>query len=320
MKKFIVIVASILLITTVAGCGGGGGSPITDLGQVRAKLAKAGFSCPKPPAPYKKSENEFSLGAADPTTEVECTSDGVTLTASQWKDAATAKATMTVLLSVACGFGAPEISVVDGGSWILYADSTDDEGNTTPAKERAALAKAGTAFGIEPETHKCKDSSSETTEDSVEESSAPTTTVATRGDRAKPLAVGDAAKVGDYQVTVDSITPNATSQVQAANEYNEPPAKGQYAMVTFTAVYNGTDEGSPSMDLSVVLSGSDKVQYPNYDCGAVVQTDDSTIEPGGTLEVSMCIDAPAEAITGGLIFVESTASFDDTDRVYWKVP
>lgn len=315
-----------LIAAGVAGCGGGG-SPITDLAEVRSKLAAAAISCPKEPTPYKKAKDELSLGIADPATELKCTTDGISLTATQWTNAADAKAAFAVVKSFACGFGISEVAIIEGGNWGLDAEDPDSDSDVPTSKEHAALTKASKALGIEPTIHKCDKSASgddnaasSDTESTTEESSVPTTTVATRGDRSKPLAVGESAKVGDYEVTVDSITPNATSQVQAANEFNDPPSKGQYADVSFTATYQGTDEGSPAMDLSVVLSGSDKVQYPNFDCMATVNTDDSTIEPGGKVQVTVCIDAPADAIAGGLIFLEPTASFDNTDRAYWKVP
>ncbi len=327
MNKLTIIAATCLIAAGVTGCGGGGGSSITDLAEVRAKLVDAGISCPKAPTPYKKAKDDLDLGIADPATELKCTTDGIDLTATQWKNAAGAKAAFAVAKSFACGFGVAEFAIIEGGNWGLDAQDPGSEADGPTSKERSALAKAGQALGIEPTTHTCDksesgddDSAPPDTENTTEASSEPTTTVATRGDRSKPLAVGESAKVGDYQVTVDSITPDATSQVQSANEFNDPPSKGQYAEVTFTAAYEGTDEGSPAMDLSVVLSGSDKVQYPNFECGAMVETDDSTIEPGGKLQVTVCIDAPAEAIAGGLIFIEPLASFDDTDRVYWNVP
>ncbi len=323
MRKFTKVATVSLIVAAAGACGGGGGSSISDLGQVRSKLTDAGISCPKPPAPYQSDDDGFSLGAADPASELECTSHDVKLTASLWKDASGKTAALAVAKSFICGFGESELSMIEGDNWGLAVDDLDSDTD----KEDAALAKAAEALGIEPTTHKCDKSSSDdakgssaASDDTTEETSAPTTTVATSGDRSKPLAVGESAKVGDFEVTVDSITPDATSQVQSANEFNDPPSKGQYAEVSFTAVYDGTDEGSPAMDLSVVLSGADKVQYRASDCMAALDSDYSTIEPGGKLQVTVCIDAPADAITGGLIFVESTFSFSDDDRAYWKLP
>ncbi len=329
MRRFTVIavVVALAACTALAGCSGGGSS-VADLGAVRAKLTDAGYSCPKPPQAYEHDKDDISLGVADPTTEVHCTVDGVKLTGSQWKNADAMKAALSVAMTFVCGFGMSEITSVEGDTWALDADSSDTDSAGDTTKEDAALAKAAKALGMEPKTHKCdkssksKDDASMFSDDDSDaaDTTAPTTTVASRGSRAEPLAVGETAQLDDYDVTVDAITPDATAQVQGANEFNDPPKKGQYAEVTLTAVYTGDDEGTPRMDLSVVLSGSDKVQYKDSDCEASIgDSDYNTLEPGGKAQFTVCIDAPAAAITGGLVFVESTYSLGNDDRAFWKM-
>lgn len=79
-------------------------------------------------------------------------------------------------------------------------------------------------------------------------------------------------------------------------------------------------DGTPLIDLHVVLSGADKVRYSSSDCMASVDTDYSTIEQGGKSVFTVGIDAPAAAITGGLIFVEPSFSLDRDERAFWIVP
>lgn len=58
-----------------------------------------------------------------------------------------------------------------------------------------------------------------------------------------PIALGETISTEDFDVVVNSIDLNATEQVLAADEYNEPPAEGEtYAIVNLTVTYKG--EGS----------------------------------------------------------------------------
>lgn len=138
---------------------------------------------------------------------------------------------------------------------------------------------------------------------------------------AEVVPLGTPARVGDYEVTVDSVELDANASVAAANDFNEAPA-GQYVVTQLTVTYTGTEEGMPGWDLSAVFHGSDARQYSDAECMAVLADDAldaPTLNPGGTDTFQFCMDVPAGAIAGGQLSVEPTVSFDSDERVFYAV-
>lgn len=138
---------------------------------------------------------------------------------------------------------------------------------------------------------------------------------------AEVVPLGTPARVGDYEVTVDSVELDANASVAAANDFNEAPA-GQYVVTQLTVTYTGTEEGMPGWDLSAVFHGSDARQYSDSECMAVLADDAldaPTLDPGGTDTFQFCMDVPAEAIAGGQLSVEPTVSFDSDERAFYAV-
>lgn len=144
-----------------------------------------------------------------------------------------------------------------------------------------------------------------------------------RGSRDNPMTVGQATQVGDWDVTVDEIDLDATDRVTSANEYNDPPKNGNYALVTITTTYLGDGDGNAGFDLKAVLSGDDRRQYADTDCQASLPDamfDQPTVENGGTVTGQFCIDYPDSAVGDAAgLFVEATLSFDETRR-FWTLP
>lgn len=158
---------------------------------------------------------------------------------------------------------------------------------------------------------------------STTEKPATTTTSAPpaqRGSQVAPLAIGESARVGDYDVTVVGFTPDATAQVLDANQFNDPPGPGEvYAMVRVRATYDGDGEGFAGMDLSVGYIGDDGRIYVDHDCMAVEPDnllDQPQVVAGGTVEGNLCLRLPAAVLGTGAIFVEPLMSFDD-DKTWW---
>ncbi|MCC9178378.1 DUF4352 domain-containing protein [Arthrobacter sp. zg-Y750] len=134
------------------------------------------------------------------------------------------------------------------------------------------------------------------------------------------LAIGTAATVGDYSVTVTGVNTNAVDAIMAANEYNEAPA-GQYVLVDLAVEYSGDSEGNPWIDLSTKFIGSDARQYDSTTCMATLPNpayNVPTLEKGGAGTFQICMDVPAEALSDAKIFVQPTFTLSDNDRAYWK--
>lgn len=315
------------LAVVLTACGGGGGS-LKDLNAMAATLDGAGFDCGDGARPYVSDDADddtFGFGLADPVEELDCTVDDVALNAARWNKESDRVAALALIETFGCGFGLEQITVVTAGGWVLAADDDDAD----PEAVTAALQRAGEALGVKPKTVECDPDTSpadgatdDATDDADTVDDQPATTrTEGPGGRENPLALGEAASVGDWEVTVTAVTPDATDQVLDANQFNDPPEHGRYVLVEWDATYHGDDEASPDMDLTFVLSGSDKVQYKDFECGASInQSDVPTLEPGGTASGVVCMDAPAEAIDGGLVFAEEAWALGDASRKFWQIP
>ena len=135
------------------------------------------------------------------------------------------------------------------------------------------------------------------------------------------LAIGETGTVGDYEVTVTAFVADATEEVLAFNEFNDPPGNGVYATMTFDVVYLGEGEGNPGMDLTGKLV-IDAVQHADFECLAVVENDAvvqaPTLEQGGQAsDLAFCFDHPG-VDDDTRFFMEETISLDD-ERAYWAV-
>ncbi|MDM7990751.1 hypothetical protein [Arthrobacter sp. zg-Y877] len=132
-------------------------------------------------------------------------------------------------------------------------------------------------------------------------------------------ALGTAAEVGDYSVTVSAVNTNAGDVIAAVNPYNAAP-QGQYVLVDLAVQYSGDGEGNPWIDLQTKFIGADARQYDPSTCTVALEKetyDVPTLEKGGVAEYQVCMDVPAEALADAKIFVEPTFTLDNDDRAYW---
>ncbi|GAA3711759.1 hypothetical protein GCM10022377_26480 [Zhihengliuella alba] len=141
---------------------------------------------------------------------------------------------------------------------------------------------------------------------------------ATAPAEANPL--GATAAVGDYQVTVDAVNPDAGEAIAAVNEFNEP-ATGQYVLAELTVTYEGAEEGTPWLDLSIELAGSDARIYSTTTCTAVLEknsVEQPNLARGGSTSYQVCFDVPAEAVHGAALRVGAALDFNG-ESVAWNV-
>lgn len=68
------------------------------------------------------------------------------------------------------------------------------------------------------------------------------TSAADTGTRENPYPIGSVIESKDWRIVINSVTLNASKAVIAANQFNDPPAKGsEYMMVNYSATYVGDD-------------------------------------------------------------------------------
>lgn len=141
------------------------------------------------------------------------------------------------------------------------------------------------------------------------------------GTAENPLKVGATATVGDWTVTVVSVTKNGTAQVMKANMLNEKPAKGSaYTLVNLKAVYNGDSKGNAGMELTVSFLGNDSTVYTDHDSLQVAPNDlisAKQVVKGGMVKGNVVLAVPVAVMSaGGLLQV--TPLFE-SDGVNWKI-
>ena len=144
------------------------------------------------------------------------------------------------------------------------------------------------------------------------------------GSRGSPVEAGVAAPVGDWDVTVLSAVPDATAEVLAENQFNEPPGEGrQFFMVEIAATYWGDDSESVWSGLTVSALGQSSVAYQGFEdsCGVIPGEIDETSEvfPGGSVRGFMCWQVRAEDAASLVLFVEEAFSFEE-NRVFMSIP
>ncbi|GHD05321.1 hypothetical protein [Zhihengliuella salsuginis] len=134
------------------------------------------------------------------------------------------------------------------------------------------------------------------------------------------LAVGEAAEVGAYAVTVNQIDLDASDSLADASEYYTAPV-GQPVLVDLTATYQGAEEGTVWIDLQVELLGADSKVYSTTTCESALK-EDSMGQPGlsqgGTTDYQVCFDVPAEAADGATVRVGDLIDFSGDDNAVWE--
>lgn len=114
------------------------------------------------------------------------------------------------------------------------------------------------------------------------------------GTQANPAALGAPITSGDWEVTVNEFTADATSTVLAANPFNDEPAAGeQYAVVNLTVTYLG--EGSSyANEVSAAFVSDSGTVARSYDNPVVAPTPalDGELYNGGSATGNIVLQIP----------------------------
>lgn len=145
----------------------------------------------------------------------------------------------------------------------------------------------------------------------------------TGSDLGPTVAPGESATVGAWEITVIGVTPDATDQILADNQFNEPPPEGsQYFIAELEATYVGSDSSTFWIDMSLGAVGESRVVYEPFgsSCGLVPNdiNDAGETFPGGTITGNVCwtirsSDAPSLAM-----IAEESFTFEET-RVFFAL-
>lgn len=223
-------------------------------------------------------------------------------------------APLLALSLAACG-GADETTetpqATEDAAEEQAAEPTDEAEESTPEDE------------AEAETETSEDESTEAAEEeeSAEEGTSEDSGGEADGSRENPYAVGDTISLTDWDITVNSVNPDAAEEVMAENQFNEPPAEGrQFVLVNLDATYTGDDASNFWVDITTKVLGSEGNTFGGEmddSCGTIPGDLFNAGEqfPGSTETGNVCVSVPAEQLDGALLLVEETFSFEDS-RVF----
>lgn len=131
------------------------------------------------------------------------------------------------------------------------------------------------------------------------------------GSREDPLAIGETISTDDFDVIINSIDLDATEQVLAADEYNEPPAEGEtYAIVNLTVTYTGEDSATDGMVGIDYVSADGVVKDDSYAYAWGIEPEFGMAElfTGGSATSNLVLMLPADP--DGVLLV-SPGFFDE---------
>jgi hypothetical protein len=194
---------------------------------------------------------------------------------------------------------------------ILVIATMDDDGDGATVVDEDAAAEAEDAPEQEPEEAQAPDEVDDADDLPL-------------GTRSNPLDIGTTIEMGDWQLAVVDVTRDATDQVMAENEFNDPPADGyQFIMFEVDATYVGDDSGDPWLDFSWAIVGSEGNTFGSggsmdHYCGVFPNPLDEQGETytDGSVSGNVCISADSAQLEAATIRIEETFSMQDTRAFY----
>ncbi len=206
------------------------------------------------------------------------------------------------------------------GSFVLSPATGQDRTEERLSDLETRVAVLETAVAGEPEATASAQDDEEETPEATEEDQAATG----EGNQDSPLPFGEVGRVGDYEVRVLEVTPDATELVLAENQFNEPPAEGnQFYMVRVEVTYTGSGSGDPGFDLNFQSVGDRNQGYDisSADCGVVPEQGYEVGElfEGGAAEFNVCWEISSDDAESLVMYVEPLFSFEDDQRVWFSL-
>ncbi len=195
-----------------------------------------------------------------------------------WQTAAIAAGTGVIGLVVGVGIGS------GGGDEAPAAAPT-----TTEAPSQSTQVE-----GAEADDADTKEPSS--SPDVSDEPAAAAPDSADEGTRDNPFPIGTPVSNGEWDVTLGEPR-EAWGEIQAANQFNDPPPEGmEFYVIPVTATYQGDETGLAWVDLTVEFVGSDARTYTDR-CGVIPADlmDVAELYAGGVAEGNVCVTVPSGA-------------------------
>ncbi len=139
----------------------------------------------------------------------------------------------------------------------------------------------------------------------------------------EPITPGTGAKLDDqWELTILSVTPDATDEVLAYDPSNTAPADGlQYFIARVKITNIGTEDGSFNDWRLTLEDSSDRSYAPFIDSCGFIEDELSTdmLAPGESSEGNVCWAIPsAEASSTAALVIYDGDAFE-SDRIYFSL-
>jgi hypothetical protein len=142
--------------------------------------------------------------------------------------------------------------------------------------------------------------------------------------RDSPLGIGRIGTIGDYEVSVLSVDPNA-DDIVTADGFSEPPAEGnQYFLARIAVTYVGSTSGNPAFELNPQTVGELSTSYTTFNnmCGFNSYEDAligaTELFEGGSGEYNVCWQIDSEDEDSLVMYIESNVDFN-ADPVWFSL-
>lgn len=136
-------------------------------------------------------------------------------------------------------------------------------------------------------------------------------------------SAGEEVTVGDYTVTLTELDRDAAAEVQERDPDAGAPDHN-YVIARFSAVYNGSGDGRPWLDLPAELIGTDNRIYSVLGCSSSLgqrSVDQELLSTGDSVTVERCFDVPDGALgEDARLAMRMILAEENNDEVYWRVP
>lgn len=140
------------------------------------------------------------------------------------------------------------------------------------------------------------------------------------GSREEPMPLGQAAQIGQWQVKVVSVDPDATGLI-TSDEWSDPPQAGnQYVLVTLEATYTGSESASFWADMTYSFVGSKGNTFgepkgfavspsPIFEAGEAFS--------GASITGDALFEVASDQVVGGVIMIEEFTY--EGERVFFAI-
>ena len=220
----------------------------------------------------------------------------------------------------------------DADSLVMYVESYLDFdadpvwfslGNSAPPVERSARPDDDASTPVDDSEESEEDTTTPSTPERDANEERDEASSGDGSERDQSIAVGSPGPIGDYEVTVVSVTADATDFVMTENQFNDPPADGKrFFIARVEVVYTGGASGMPASELNFQTVGDANAAYATFTDTCGVIPDDSYLVSdlfeGGSVEFNVCWAIDSEDADSLVMYVESYLDFS-ADPVWFSL-